>query len=259
MLRDASEVTPPPGSAPLWAREESEQLRQELQLGGKNVRIGVVNCAIKFFRRLATDKAGQHAVQSIDISVPAAAPAGQGYATPAWRYDSREKGQNNQAGTVEFDKLLELDIKGVLAQLPKNIWDQWWAGGNELLKVSFEFVGELGVAWEVAHAPDMDMVLWGSVRRLHLHPGASGSMSANFQGVADLLAPATGIKKRGKKPQQARDFLIGGQDDEEFMRRAELRRAQGLEAALAYWPVSPYPAIELNIRVVMKVCHHIGH
>ena len=235
----------PEGDAPpLWTQNESQALRERIGRDGARTKTAVCNCAMKYLRRLVTREGGQHQVQSIDVTQRGTAPAGQGYMVPVWVPDSKEKGKNNQAGKVDFTKCAELDLRGVLAQQPSNIFEEWWSGGNQLQKISFELVGELSVSWEVAGAPDIDLVFWGTLRRLHLHPGQNGSCSAMFQGPRDPIAPATLLKKRGKKPEKD-NFLIGGQDDPEFMEAARQRLANGLETGVLFWPEHANPFVPI--------------
>ena len=233
-------IGPMPGAPPLWSEAESRALRAELGTVGSKTRIAAANCALKWWRRLITRASGAHRVLSIDVTPRATAPAGVGYYSPTWEFDERVKGGNNQPSKINFTKVVELDFRGLLAQLPENIFDPWWSGGNQLQKVSFEVVGDLGVPWEVPDAPDVDLVFWGTQRRLHLHPSQNGGMASMFQEPESSLAPATGTKRRGKKP-TTEHFLIGGQDDQPFMESARARKANGLEVGVTFWPEGSDP------------------
>ena len=133
----------------------------------------------------------------------------------------------------------------MLVQVPQETFDAFWEDYNVVVKLSFEVCGTVGVAWSPENAVDVDFVIWGTVRRLHMHPGSDGNLVVSLQEAAAPVGPANaGHRPRGHGPPPGeRDFLHGGIDRPDFFRYARLRSSAqlaGPDSRIQWWPRSPF-------------------
>ena len=237
--RDAAPVTPDPRFPPAFTLAEMNEMRLALGRTGCRTRLGALNHACKYFRRLVTRASGAAVAVHIDVT---SAPAG--WLVPVWVQAGHAAGTGGQAGAFDFALTIEVDWRAILAQVPEEAATLFWAGQDRVLQASFELVGRLGVRWEVEEAPDIDFVFWGPLRRLHVHPSRNGSATFSVQAATQSLRPVSqpAERPRGKGPPLQRGMtagLIGGQDDADFM-RAAMNHSVVHDSNLRWWPRSPF-------------------
>ena len=258
--RDVSAVRPAADLPPLWTVEDSRTLRNARGSNGRRAVVAAGNHALKYVRRLVSSNGGRISSVSVDVSHATSALAGAGpvamanlpapgtsWHVPVWVQDQQVPGGHNQSGYVDFRQAVPLNLRLMLAQLPENIFEGFWADGNQLQKISFEAVCEIGVYWEEAEAVDFDIVFWGSLRRLHCHPHRrDGAMAVELFDADAPMQPAEDDPRRNKGPQQY-GFLVGGQNDALFLANAYRRREMQLDYGLIWFPEDPLNTHDLEV------------